>query len=82
MHGGGTPQSTSQELSVPTYVRKKALNPRRKAEYGCSKMMGKSPGVQFGIQFPTWNVGLCWESGVKHLRLSKDIVLIFAVCRK
>ena len=25
---------------------------------------------------------LCWESGVKYLRLCKDVMLIFAVCRK
>ena len=57
MHGEGTPQSTSQVLSVPAYVRKKALNPRRKIEYTCARMMGKSPDVQFGIRFSTWNVG-------------------------
>ena len=32
MYGGGTPQSTSQVLSVPAYVRKKELNPGRKIE--------------------------------------------------
>ena len=55
MHGGGTPQSTS--LSVPAYVRKKALNPGRKIESTRGRMMGKSPDVQFGIWFSTWNVG-------------------------
>lgn len=30
MHGEGTLQSTSQVLSVPAYVRKKALNPGKK----------------------------------------------------
>ena len=30
MHEGGTPQSTSQALSVPAYVRKKALIPGKK----------------------------------------------------
>ena len=57
MHGEGTPQSTSQALSVPAYVRKKALNPRRKIECSCARMMGKSPDVQFGIQFSTCNLG-------------------------
>ena len=45
-------------------------------------MMGKSPDVQFGIWFSTWNVGSMAESGVKYLRLWKYIVLIFAICRK
>ena len=57
MHGGGTPQSTSQALSVPAYVIKKPLNPGRKIECTCGRMTGKSPNVQFGIQFLTWNVG-------------------------
>ena len=56
MHGGGTPQSTSQALSVPAYVRKKALNPGRKIECTRARMMGKSPDVQFEIRFSTWNV--------------------------
>ena len=51
MHGVGTPQSTSQELSVLAYVRKKALKPGRKIECTRARMMGKSPDVQFGIQF-------------------------------
>ena len=53
----GTPQSTSQTLSVPPYVRKKALNPRRKIECTCARMLGKSPDAKFGIWFLTWNVG-------------------------
>ena len=57
MYGKGTPQSTSQALSVPAYVRKKALNPGRKIECTCARMMGKFPDVQFGIRFSTWNVG-------------------------
>ena len=57
MHGGGKPQSTSQALSVAAYVRKKALNPGRKIEWTHARMMGKSPDVQFGIQFSTWKVG-------------------------
>ena len=56
IHRGGTPQNTSQVLSVPAYVRKKALNPGRKIECTHARMMGKSPDVQFGIRFPTWNV--------------------------
>ena len=57
MHGGGTPQSTSKMISVPAYVRKNALNPRGKT--GCTRvqMMRKSPDVQFGTWFSTWNVG-------------------------
>ena len=57
MHGEGTPQSTSQAISVPAYVRKKTLNPGRKSECTCARMMEKSPDVQFGIWFSTWNVG-------------------------
>ena len=37
--------------------RKNALNPDRKIECTCARMMGKSPDVQFGIWFSTWNVG-------------------------
>ena len=55
MCGGGTPQSTSQALSVPAHVRKKALNAG--FECTCARMMGKFPDVQFGIRFSTWNVG-------------------------
>ena len=57
MCGGGTPQSTSQALSVPAYIRKKTLNPRRKIECTRARMMGKFPDIQFGIRFSTWNVG-------------------------
>ena len=57
MHGRGAPQSTWQALSVPAYVRKKALNPGRKTECPHAQMMGKSPGVLFGIWFSTCNVG-------------------------
>ena len=57
MHGGGIPQSTSQALSVPAFVRKKVLNPGRKSENTRARMMGKCPDVQFGIRFSTWNVG-------------------------
>ena len=56
IHRGGTPQSTSQVLLVPAYVRQKALNPGRKIECTHARMMGKSPDVQFGIRFSTWNV--------------------------
>ena len=54
---GGTPQSASQVLSVPAYVRKKALNSGRKIDCPRARMMGKSPDVQFGIRFSAWNVG-------------------------
>ena len=57
MHVGGIPQSTSQVISVPAYIRKKALNPRRKIECTHSRMIGKFPDVQFGIRFSTCNVG-------------------------
>ena len=57
MYGGGTHQSTSQALSVPAYVRKKALNRGRKIECTCARMIEKFPDVQFGIRFSTWNVG-------------------------
>ena len=57
MHGGGTPQNTSQVLSALAYVRKKALNPRSKIECTRARMIRKSPDVQFGIRFSTWNVG-------------------------
>ena len=57
IYGGGTPRSTSQALSVPAYIRKKALNPGRKIECTHARMVGKFPDVQFGIRFSTWNVG-------------------------
>ena len=53
MTGGSTPQTTSQALSVPAYVRKKVLKPGRKIECACARVIGKSPDVQFGIQFST-----------------------------
>ena len=37
------------------------MNPRRKTECTCAQMMGKSPDVQFGIQFSTSNVGKLGE---------------------
>ena len=50
LHGRGTPQSTSLSLlSLPAYVRKKALNPGRKTECTRAQMMGKSPDVQYGM---------------------------------
>ena len=51
MHEGGIPQSSSQAISMPAYLRKKALNTQIKIEYTCTWMMGKSPDVQFGIHF-------------------------------
>ena len=56
IHGTGTPKNTSQALSFPADFRKKALNPGRKTEWICARMMGKSPNVQFEIQFLVWNV--------------------------
>ena len=44
-------------LSVPAYLRKKALNLGRKTDCIHARMMGKSPDVQFGIRFSTCNVG-------------------------
>ena len=35
----------------------RTLNPGRKSECTCAPMIGKSPDVQFGIWFSTWNVG-------------------------
>ena len=70
MHGRrGTPQSTSQVLSVPAYIRKKALNPGRKIECTRAQMMEKSPDVQFGIQLSTWNMGSMLGKWGKYLRL-------------
>ena len=43
MHGGYNP--------------KKALIPGSKNECTCARMMVKSPDIQFGIWFSTWNVG-------------------------
>ena len=54
---GGTSQSTSQTLSVPAYVREKALNPGRKIGCTRAQMIGKSPDVQFGNWISTCNVG-------------------------
>ena len=79
-HRGGTPQSTLQVLSVPAYIRKKALNPRRKIECTSGWMMGKSD-VQFGIWFSTWNVRSMLGKWGEISEILKD-VLIFAVCRK
>ena len=61
MYGGYTPQSTSQMLSVPTYIRKKTLNPGRKIESTRAQIMRKSSDVQFGIQLPTLNMGSMQE---------------------
>ena len=58
MHGGGTPQSTSQAVSVAVYVRKKALNPGRKIECTRVRMMGKPPDVQI------WNPVLNMKCGI------------------
>ena len=54
MHEQGAPQIILEALSVPAYVRKKALKPGRKFE--CTHAR-ESPDAQFGILFSTWNVG-------------------------
>ena len=86
MHGEGTPQSTSQALSVPAYVRKKALNPGRKIECTRPQMMGKSPDVQFGIRFSTCNVGSmsgqCREMSKTLKRRCVDICCLQEVAGK
>ena len=69
MHGGGTSQSTSQAISVPVYVRKKALSPRRKTECTHAQEMGKSPDVQIRIRFSVWNVESMSGKWGKYLRL-------------
>ena len=69
MHGGVTHQGTSQALSMSAYVRKKALNPRRKIECTRAPMMRKSPDVYFGIWFSTWNMGSMSGKWGKYLRL-------------
>ena len=65
---------------MPAYVRKKALNPGRKIECTCAPMMGKSPDVQFGIWFSTWNVGSMSRKWWGISETLKYVVLIFAVC--
>ena len=69
IHVGGTPQNTFQVLSGLAYVRKKALNPERKIECSRAQMMGKSPDVQFGIRFSTWNV----ENSEKEGEISETL---------
>ena len=64
MHEGGTPQSTLQVLSVPAYIRKKALGLGRKIECTCARMIGKSPDVQFGIRFEILNTIFNMECGI------------------
>ena len=77
MHEGGNPQSTSQALSVPIYVRKKPLNTERRIQWTRARMMRKFTDVQLGILFSTWNLVLGWGSGGKYLRQWEDVVLIF-----
>ena len=70
------PKSTSPVLSVPAYIKKKPLNSRRKTECTCAQMMGKSPDVQFGIWFSTWNVGFLsrkWAEISETLKRHVDI---------
>ena len=68
---GCTPRSTSQVLSVTAYVRKEALNPRRKLECTCTRMMGNLLiyNLESGFQDGMWD--LCWESVVKFLETLK-----------
>ena len=82
MHGIGTLQSTLQALLVPACIRNKARDPRRKVECTHARMMGKSPNIQFRIQFSTWNVGSLLRKWNEISETWKDIVLIFAGCRK
>ena len=63
---------------LPTLER----NPGRNIECTRARMMEKSPDVQFGIRFSTWNVGSMLGKWGKYLRFRKDVVLIFAVYRK
>ena len=42
---------------MSAYSRKKVLKPGVKIECNRTRMMKKSPDVQFGIQFSTVNVG-------------------------
>ena len=54
-------------LSVPAYIKKKALNLGRKIECTYPQMKGKSPDVQFGIRFSTWNIGSMLGKWGKYL---------------
>ena len=69
MYGEGAPRSTSQVLSVPAYVRKKALNPGRNVKYTRAQMVGNflMYNLESGFQHGMWD--LCGESGEKYLRL-------------
>ena len=42
--------------TINACLHSKALDPRRKTEYNCAQMIGKSD-VRFRIWFSTWNVG-------------------------
>ena len=80
-HGGGTPRSTSRTNLVPVYVRNKASTSTKRIECTRARINGKSPDVRFGILFQDRMLVLCQEGG-GYLRLRRDVVLIFAVCRK
>ena len=82
MHREGTPQSTLQVLSALVYFGKKSLNPRRKIECTCARMIRKSPDVQFGNRFSTWNEGSMSGKWGEISDTLKNIVFIFAVCRR
>ena len=69
MHGGDTPQTTSQEILAQVYFERKALNPRRKNECIPARIMGKlctMYNLEPGFKHEMWD--LWWESGVKYLR--------------
>ena len=77
IHGGGTLQSSSQMISVPPSIRKKALNLGIKFECTHAWVIGKS-GVQFGIPL------FCLNTSVYNLeypaasQLFRECLLLFA----
>ena len=71
MHGGGPPQSSSQVISVPAYIRKKALNLERKIGWIIWNLVfNMECGIYVGKV--GWNI---WDS-------EKEVMLIFVICRK
>ena len=68
--------------SLPAYVRKKAVSPGRIIECTLALMMKKilMYNLESDFQHGMWD--LCREIGGKYLRLWKDVVLMFAACRK
>ena len=66
--------------AISAYLHwKENTDPWEKIECTRARMMGKSPDVQFGIRFSTWNVG---SMSGKWGEISEISVLIFTVCRK